>query len=291
MAESGGKLGGAILITGASSGIGRHLTLALARQGWFVLAGVRSPKDSQHIASIAGAHGLGGSIEPVLVDVTDANSIAQSKQYVVESLGRRELDLVGLINNAGIAAVGPIEEVPIERFREVLETNVLGVTAMTQHYLPLLRTGHGRIINVSSVSGRVASPFLGPYAASKFALEALSDSLRVELRPWALPVILIEPGPIDTPIWAKSDATALLDRTNLDTTSPYSAMVPRVRALLRRAGEHSFPVERVSETIIAALTAPYPRARYVLTRNPYRFAFFVRFVPDRWRDYLFSRTF
>lgn len=282
---------GAVIITGASSGIGRDATIALARCGWFVFAGVRTADDCQRVVANAGAHGLGEAIEPVLVDVTDNEQIEQSKQHVENILRRRHLNLVGLINNAGIAAVGPIEEVPSERLREVLETNVLGVAAILQHYLPLLRAGRSRIINMSSVSGRVAAPFLGPYAASKFALEALSDSLRVELRPWGLPVILIEPGPIDTPIWEKGDAAALVDRTGRDATSPYFAQVPRVRAALRRAGEHGLPVERVSATIIVALTAPHPRARYVLARNPYRFAFFVRFLPDSLRDYLFSRAF
>ncbi|MFN8537920.1 MAG: SDR family NAD(P)-dependent oxidoreductase [Thermomicrobiales bacterium] len=124
---------------------------------------------------------------------------------------------------------GPVEEVPLARWREVLGVNVIGAVAMTQAMLPLLRAGRGRIVNVSSVSGRIASPFLGAYAASKFALEALSDSLRVELLPWGLAVVLVEPGPVATPIWGKGAAMAEEDRAGLGERSPYAPYLARVR--------------------------------------------------------------
>ena len=157
--------------------------------GWFVFGGVRTVRDLAKLAASAGAVGLGDLVQPILLDVTDSAQIAAAQELVALTLRERGLRLTGLINNAGIAVGGPLEEVPLARLREILAINVIGVVAVTQAFLPLLRAGRGRIINISSVSGRVAAPFLGPYAASKFALEALSDALRVELRPWGVPVM------------------------------------------------------------------------------------------------------
>src|SRR5689334_6739039 len=178
----------AILVTGASTGIGRATALELARRGATVYAGVRDP---------AAVDGLG--LTPVELDVTDAEQVA--------ALSTRLERLDGLVNNAGIAVTGPLEHLPLDEVRRQLEVNALGQLAVTQACLPALRAARGRIVNMSSISGRVAFPMFGPYAASKFALEAFSDSLRRELRGSGVDVVVIEPGGVTTPIWERGLGT------------------------------------------------------------------------------------
>ncbi len=281
--------GDAIVGTGASSGIGQTTVLSLAREGWYVCGGVRGVRDAADLAALAGAVGLGALVRPFLLDVTDSAQLTAARESVEMTLRERGIRLVGLINNAGIAVGGPLEEVPLARLREILAVNVVGVVAVTQAFLPLLRAGQGRIVNISSVSGRIAAPFLGPYAASKFALEALSDAMRVELRPWRIAVVVIEPGPISTPIWDKTAAAASVDRVGLGIDSPYAPVIPRVQAAIARSAQRGLPAERVAQAIIAALAAPHPRSRYLVTRRPLLFAAFASFVPDGVRDLLFAR--
>ena len=280
---------GAIVVTGASSGIGRALVLFLARRGWSVFGGVRTPRDAEDLVVLAGARGLGALVRPIMLDVTEEAGIATAVRAIAATLEERGDTLEALINNAGIAVAGPIEEVPLARLREILAVNVVGVVAVTQAFLPLLRESRGRIINISSVSGRMAAPFLGPYAASKFALEALSDSLRVEMRHAGIRVVLIEPGPIDTPIWAKTETTTLGDRVARTAASPYDAAIPRVYERVRRASRAALPPDRVGAVVVVALTAARPRARYVVTRRLFAFALLVRLMPDGVRDWLFAR--
>src|SRR3954471_419193 len=177
-----------VLVTGASSGIGRATALELARRGATVLAGVRDPADGE---------ALGPSVIPLRLDVTDAGHVAAAG----EEAARRGLD--ALVNNAGIAVTGPLEYLPLDELRRQLEVNAVAQLAVTQACLPALRASRGRIVNMSSISGRMALPLYGPYAASKYALEALSDSLRLELRGTGVDVVLIEPGAIRTPIWER----------------------------------------------------------------------------------------
>ncbi|HEY8599787.1 MAG TPA: SDR family NAD(P)-dependent oxidoreductase [Thermomicrobiales bacterium] len=280
---------GAIVVTGASSGIGQAAALALARVGWYVFGGVRTARDAADLAALAGGRGLGALVQPILLDVTDSAQIYGAQELVAKTLREHCLHLIGLVNNAGIAIGGPLEEVPLARLHEIFAVNVVGVVAVTQAFLPLLRVGRGRIVNISSVSGRVAAPFLGPYAASKFALEALSDALRVELRPWGIAVVVIEPGPISTPIWNKTTVAAATDREGLDANSPYAAIIPRVQAAIARSARSGLPADDVAGVIITALTTRRPRARYLVARRPLFFAAFVRLVPDGVRDLLFAR--
>lgn len=274
-----------VVVTGASSGIGRATALALARRGFVTVATVRRADDGAALAAAAGATGVGALVEPAELDVVDPVAVRDFAARVREVLRRRGGRLVGLVNNAGIVAAGPIEEVSLARLRQALEVNVVGAVAVTQALLPLLRAGRGRVVNVSSVSGRVVSPFLGPYAASKFALEAVSDALRLELRPWGIATVVVEPGPVVTPIWEKAAAAAFADRAAL-TASPYAPLVPAVAAAFRRAARDGLPAEAVAETICRALTVRRPKARYLLTRRPWQFTLLHRFVPDRWRDAL-----
>ena len=275
---------GAVVVTGASSGIGRAAALLLARRGWLVFAGVRRASDGAALAVAAGALGVGALLLPRLLDVTDAASVAAAADEVGVALAARGIRLTGLVNNAGIAVAGPLEEVPIARLRQVLEVNVVGAVAVTQALLPLLRQGRGRIVNISSVAGRVASPFLGPYAASKFALEALSDALRVELAPWGLAVVLIEPGPVATSIWGKGEALVEADRVGVGDDSPYAPRIEQLRAAFRRNARRGMAAEAVAEVIVRALEVPHPRVRYMIGRNRVAVALLARLVPDRLRD-------
>jgi len=278
---------GAVVVTGASSGIGEVTALTLARAGWLTFAGVRTTEAAERLSASAGAIGVGGLLRPLILDVTADAQIAAATALVREECRGRGVRLRGLINNAGIAVAGPLELVPLERLRASLAINTVGALAVTQAFLPQLRAARGRVINLSSVSGRVAAPFLGPYAASKFALEALSDALRVELRPWGMRVILIEPGPIVTPIWEKGAALALGADAALDG-SPYAPFLPRVRARFLRAAEGGRSPELVATAILRALTVPRPRARYLLTRSPLGFTLFARCAPDWLRDLSFG---
>ncbi len=279
-----------VVVTGASSGIGRATALMLARHGLRVFATVRRAADAEAVQVAAGAVGVGNAVRPVLLDVTDPTAIAEAAELVRRELAERGGALVGLVNNAGVVVGGPLEEVPLERLREVLEVNVVGAVAVTQAFLPLLRAGRGRIVNVSSVSGRVAPPFLGPYAASKFALEALSDALRVELRPWGLRVVLVEPGPVETPFWDKGHAEYdERDSGEEQAGSPYARYAPALRARFQESEASGLPAEAVAETIHRALVAPRPRARYLVTRRPLLFALFSRLAPDGVRDALLGR--
>src|SRR5688500_9161604 len=193
MADLTGR--GAVVITGASTGIGRACAIDLDGRGFRVFAGVRKDEDGERLRSER------PSIEPLRIDVTDAGEIAAARDRVGEEVGER--GLAGLVNNAGIAVPGPLEHLPLDEIRRQLEVNVLGQIAVTQAFLPLLRTARGRIVNIGSIGGRVALPLLGPYAGSKHAMEGISDSLRRELRPWGIEVSLVRPGPIATEIWER----------------------------------------------------------------------------------------
>jgi NAD(P)-dependent dehydrogenase (short-subunit alcohol dehydrogenase family) len=246
-----------VLVTGASSGIGRATAIGLAARGFTVYAGTRRPLDY-------------GGVTPVDLDVTQA----------VDHLGELELD--GLVNNAGLAVIGPLEFLALDELRRQLEVNAVGQLAVIQACLPALRRSGGRIVNVSSISGRVALPLFGPYAASKFALEALSDALRRELR-GAVGVSLIEPGAVATPIWQRT-----LGATPLPP-EPYRAVGERLRGMAEAAATGGMPVSVVVGAIHHALSARRPRTRYVLGREARVQAVLARALPGRALDRLIAR--
>jgi NAD(P)-dependent dehydrogenase (short-subunit alcohol dehydrogenase family) len=254
--------GPAVLVTGASSGIGAA--------------------DGAALAARASAR-----LTPLPLDVTDADQIAAAVATVEGAVGAA--GLAGLINNAGIAVAGPLEYLPIAAFRRQLEVNVTGQVAVTQACLPLLRRGRGRIITLGSIAGRVAAPFTGPYHASKFALRAVSDSLRVELRPWGIPVVLIEPGVIDTPIWTRAMAAAegLAADYPPEAWQRYGAIIERMRSRPARAARQGLPATAVAAVVVTALTTPRPRPRYLVGHDA-RLAALVALLPDRLRDWLLS---
>ncbi len=270
------------LITGCSSGIGRATALRLDAAGWRVLAGVRKQADADALAA-AGSERL----EPLIVDIGDEATVAAAGERASEGGG-----LDALVNNAGIAYSGPLEFVPLEDLRHQLEINLVGHLAVTQAALPALRQARGRIVNVTSIGGVVATPFFGPYNASKFALEALSDCLRVELRPWGIKTIAIEPGSIATKIWASGAENAR--RMREDMTPEAEKLYGRAMEAMERAstetGERGIPPERAAETIERALTARRPRARYLLGRDARGMAAASRLLPAGAYDRLVART-
>jgi len=246
----------------------------LARQGFGVFGTVRRAEDAAAVTAYGAT--------PVLMDVTDAASIAAARSQVERALSPGSL--AGLVNNAGIAGAGPLELIPLEEFRRVLEVNLIGVLAVTQAFLPLLKAARGRIVNVSSVSGRGALPFMGPYAASKFALEGMSDSLRRELLPFGVDVIVVEPGSIRSRIWDKVEA---LDLTRYRGT-PYEPVLDRFRDFALRSGERGLPPERVATVVARVLTARRPPARVLVVESRLGQKL-TEWLPDRWLDWLVKR--
>jgi len=266
---------GGVVVTGASTGIGRETARTLAAHGFQVFGTVRRSADADTLRA--------EGVTPVLMDVTDGASIAAGRQTVRTALGERPL--VGVVNNAGVPAAGPLEFLPLDQLRRVFEVNVIGVVAVTQVFLPDLRRSHGRIVNLSSVSGRIAMPFAGPYAASKFALEAISDSLRRELLASGVKVIVIEPGSVRTPIWDKIQERDL-DRYR-DT--PYAPLLPLVRDQALAGVKRGLPPQAVADAVLEALTAKRPRTRMVVVKRKMRFKL-IQMLPDSVLDRLTQRA-
>jgi NAD(P)-dependent dehydrogenase (short-subunit alcohol dehydrogenase family) len=244
-----------VLITGASRGIGRAAAHRLAGKGWDVLAGVRRPEDGEALR--------GERIAPVVLDVTDAAALAALDGALPERLD-------AVVNNAGIAISGPLEALPVDEVRRQLEVNLVGPLAVTQAVLPRLRAARGRVVFVSSLSGRVATPMTGAYNASKFGLEGLADTLRMELRPWGIAVVLVEPAQTDTDMWREAEGAL---ETDLAKLSPehrelYAGHIEGARKMIPRSQKLASPVEGAAATIERALTARRPRARYVVGTGP-----------------------
>ena len=275
----------AVVITGASSGIGKECALYLDQLGLQVFAGVRKQSDADALVQLSSDR-----LTPVIIDITRPDLIASAAQVVrdaIESTG-----LAGLINNAGIAMGGPLEFVPIPDLRKQLEVNVIGQVAVTQAFLPHLRRAQGRVINMSSISGRLAIPFLGPYCASKFSLEALTDALRLELKPWKIDVISIQPGPIDTPIWDKS-ITSFDNVTNdlpQEIKCLYGPRLASLRQKLLRSAESGISPKEVAKVVTLALMTKHPKTRYLVGRQAKVGAFLNRVLPNKLWDWLILRA-
>ena len=246
-----------VLVTGAARGIGRATALRLAGSGWDVVAGVRRAEDGQALKTDSG-----GRVTPVQLDITDADQV----RSVAEGLA--SLDAV--VNNAGISVSGPVEGLPLDDLRRQLEVNLVGQVAVTQAVLPLLRRSRGRVVFVSSLSGRVATPLVGAYNASKFALEGIADALRMELRTWRVPVVLVEPAQTDTDMWRTAEDTLEADLARLtpEHRALYAGHIDGARKLIALSQRVATPVEGAAAAIEKALTAKRPRARYVVGAAP-----------------------
>ena len=274
-----------VLITGASTGIGAACAIGCAERGMTVFAGVRDLVAGDALQAKGGK-----AIIPVQLDVTDGKSITKAADVVARHVG--EAGLSGLVNNAGIAIGSPLELLPLQQLRRQLEVNVVGQIAVTQAVLPLLRRARGRIVNMGSIAGRGTIPMMGPYSASKHALEALTDALRLELYPWGIEVSIIEPGAIATPIWDKSMQIALDVESEMpaDGRHLYEAAAQSVREAFGRAAARAIPVEAVVEAVLHALTAKQPKTRYLVGRDAKLRAVMLRWLPDRWHDWILKKV-
>jgi len=273
----------AVVITGASSGIGEACALALDKLGHRVFAGVRKESDGEALNRKASAR-----LTPVRLDVTEASQVSAAAATVTAALGGE--GLAGLVNNAGVVVAGPLEFISPAEFREQLEINLIGQLRVTQAFLPLLRESRGRIVMIGSIAGRSALPFVGAYAASKFALEALTDSLRCELAPWSIYLSIVEPGSVATPIWEKMGGpTARAENFPPRTQELYSSSIAAVREAAGRARRRAIPPEHVVKAVVHALTARRPKTRYLVGRDA-RLRVWLELLPDRWRDQVVRRA-
>ncbi len=270
-----------VVVTGASTGIGAACALDCAGRGMTVFAGVRDLRAGEALAAKGGS-----SLIPITIDVTDEPSIARSVEAVQLVVGEKGLG--GLVNNAGIVVGSPLEVIPLSHLRKQLEVNVIGQIAVTQAFLPLLRRGRGRIVNMGSIAGRGTIPLLGPYSASKYALEALTDALRMELQPWGIQVSIIEPGAIATPIWEKSakEAEGLEASVSAEAKALYGEAVIRIREAIAQAAQRAIAPEAVVRAVHHALTAARPRTRYLVGTDAKLRAWMVKWLPDRMQDRL-----
>jgi NAD(P)-dependent dehydrogenase (short-subunit alcohol dehydrogenase family) len=239
-----------VLVTGAGRGIGRSIALRLARSGWDVLAGIRREQDGA---------ALEGPIRPVILDVTDAAQIAALDGVLPDTLD-------AVVNNAGVVVAGPIEGLDLDELRHQFEVNVVGQAAVTQAVLPRLRRSRGRIVFVSSVSGRISTPMTGAYNASKFALEGMADALRMELAPWGIRVALVEPAQTDTDLWRTADdqLEASVAELSPEHRALYARHIDGYRKSIPRSQRMAAPADGVAAAVEKALIDRRPRARYVV---------------------------
>lgn len=273
-----------VLITGASSGIGQACALRLDTLGFRVIAGVRKPADGETLKSQASER-----LAYVLLDVTDSQSIAAAAKTAADFVGNS--GLYGLINNAGIVVAGPLEFISMADLREQMEINAISPIAVTQNCLPLLRKAAGRIVNIGSIAGRSSVPFSGPYCASKFALRALNDAMRLELRPWKIAVALIEPGAVATPIWKKSQESAQqrLEPQRTSIQEFYGAALSAFQEKAQEAAVHAIPVDFVVNSVVHALTARKPKTHYLIGKDT-RQRIILELLPTRLKDWLVARA-
>ncbi|MGV0849300.1 SDR family NAD(P)-dependent oxidoreductase [Mycolicibacterium phlei] len=268
-----------VLITGASRGIGRAAAEHMAAKGWDVIAGVRSERDAETVSALP-------RVSPVLLDVTDDDQIAALPAALPDRLD-------AVVNNAGVVVAGPMETVSSADWRRLLDVNVVGQLAVTRAVLPRLRASRGRIVFVSSVNGRVSMPIIGAYSASKFALEAAADALRMELRPWRIPVSLIEPAQTDTDMWRTADTMVedLEAGLSAEHRALYAKHITGMKKMVPVSQRMAVPTDTVTAVIERALTARWPRARYPVGAGPRLQTAVMTTLPTTVRDLLLRKVF
>jgi NAD(P)-dependent dehydrogenase (short-subunit alcohol dehydrogenase family) len=267
-----------VVVTGASTGIGWGCAKVLIAGGFRVFGGVRREADADRLSNE-----FGSNFTPLLFDVTDDAAVAAAAKQAAAALG--EETLFGLVNNAGIAVPGPLLHLPIEDFQRQIAVNLTGQLSVTQAFAPLLgadparKGAPGRIVMISSVGGKNAMPFLGPYSASKFALEGLSESLRRELMLFGIDVVVIAPGTVATPIWDKADAVDIASFAR----TPYAPALLKIKEFMVSNGKKGLPPERLGETVMHVLTTARPKTRYTITPSPLQ-NFMFDVLPKRMVD-------
>ncbi|MBB5047239.1 hypothetical protein HNR60_001991 [Rhodopseudomonas rhenobacensis] len=273
-----------IVITGVSTGIGHAAAKLLLARGFAVFGSVRKEADADRLKAEFGEH-----FTPLIFDVTDEDAVKAAAREVRSAL--RGETLAGLVNNAGIAVAGPVLELPLADFRHQFEVNVIGPILATQAFGPLLGADpdlegpKGRIVMISSLAGKFGNPLMSAYSASKHALEGLSDALRRELMLFGIDVLVVAPGAVKTPIWAKADE---VDVSGFEA-SPFFPALQRVRNYLPQMAAKGLPAERIAEGIFTALTAPHPRVRVTLTPDPLR-NFITNILPKRTVDRIIGKS-
>jgi NAD(P)-dependent dehydrogenase (short-subunit alcohol dehydrogenase family) len=263
-----------VLVTGAARGIGKALVVHLSAHGWNVVAGVRSEADASVVAALHPDR-----VSPVLLDVTDDGHLAALPDALPDRLD-------AVVNNAGVAVAGPVETVSLDDWRKQLEVNLIGQLAVTQVVLPKLRASRGRVLFISSLNGQVAMPLLGPYCASKFALEAAADALRVELKAWGVPVVLIEPAQTDTDMWRTADDMVAATEAAMSPEHRvlYARHTAGMKKFVPRARKMATSTDKVVAVVDEALTARRPRARYVVGLGPRMQLLLLTSLPAALRD-------
>lgn len=271
----------AVVVTGASTGIGWGITSVLVQKGWKVFGTVRKQPDADRLQLEFGA-----AFTPLLMDVTDQPAVARAAQQVRESLGKSTL--AGLVNNAGIVVGGPLLHLPLAAYRHQLEVNLIAPLLVTQAFADLLGTDRtrqgrpGRIVNISSVGGKIAVPFLGAYAASKHGLEGMSESLRRELMLYGIGVILIGPGFVSTAIWDKAEA----EDPEMYRHTDYAASLDRFTKYMLTEGRKGLPPQSIGKAVYTALTARRPKARYAVVPGKFKNWTVPMLLPKRLLDRL-----
>ena len=275
----------AILITGASTGIGAACALDVDKLGFRVFAGVRKESDAAALRSQASDR-----LTPITIDVTLAETIEQAMSTIEAAMG--DAGLYGLLNNAGILVPGPLECVPLDEIRRQYEVNVFGVIAVTQAMLPMLRAGEGRSVNMGSISGKAAPPYLGAYSSSKFALESITDVLRMELTRWKIDVSIIEPDSVATPIWGKllELASEMGNHLPESVRKLYEQDLISMSDASAQMDTTGMSVDRVVRAVRHALTARRPKTRYPVGTRTHMAFWAARHLPDRTRDGFMRRA-
>jgi NAD(P)-dependent dehydrogenase (short-subunit alcohol dehydrogenase family) len=254
-----------VVVTGVSSGIGWAIAKLLLARGFRVFGSVRKPVDADHLGAEFGANFV-----PLLFDITDEAAVKAAAREVRAALNGETL--AGLVNNAGIAVAGPVLELGVDQFRRQMDVNVIGPIIATQAFGPLLGSDSslkgpkGRIVMISSVAGKSGNPLMSAYAASKHAIEGLSESLRREMMLFGIDVIIIAPGAVKTPIWGKAEEVDISAYSN----SPFLSALKTLRKVMLHLAEIGLPPEKIAEVVATALTSPHPKVRYQVTPDPMR---------------------
>ena len=269
-----------VLVTGASRGIGRSIVEYLAKGGWDVIAGVRTERDAAAVTALYPER-----ISSVILDITEAEHIAALDEVLPERLD-------AIVNNAGVVVAGPMETVTTDDWRKELEINVIGQLAVTRAVLPRLRASRGRVVFISSVNGRLSMPLIGAYCASKFALEAAADALRMELRPWHIDVAIVEPAQTDTDMWRTADdmAEQVEGALTVEQHDLYGGHIAGLKKSIPVSQKLAVPAEKVSAVVAKALTARSPRSRYVVGVVPKLQISLLTNLPTSLRDFVLRRV-
>ncbi len=267
-----------VVVTGSSTGIGWGIAKVLISKGFRVFGSVRKAADGERLSSE-----FGPNFVPLIFDVTDGAAVAKAADKVAGVLGGETL--AGLVNNAGIAVAGPLLYLKLDEFRQQIEVNLTGQLIVTQAFAPLLgadrsrKGAPGRIVMISSGGGKNANPFLGPYCATKFGLEGMSEALRRELMIFGIDVIIVAPGAVATPIWDKAEQTDVSQYAN----TPYMTSLNKVRDYMLTLGRKGLSPEKLGEAVHATLTVPKPKTRYSVTPQPFQ-DFLMHALPKRMVD-------